>query len=464
MIVPKGIRHCIIHVGMHKTGTSSIQQSLMGFRDSDFVYADIDGRPNHTPALVSVFVESNGEYFLNVDRRNKNLGKRDVKVNTLRQLNRSILEVNGQTYIISGEGIAVFSKEELINMRNYLRIYFDKISIVAAIRSPASYMESAFQERSKKELSEFIKYREYMSFQKFDDVFGKDNVNFWKFNPIAYPNGCAVQDFCKRLGVNLPAERIVRVNESLSREAVSLLFTYRKFGDDLGARSMTGPQRKQLVESVASLGGNNKFHFSPDVIKPILEKNRSDIEWMEERLGESLYEELGEYRPGDVRDESDLLKPDPAIVSNLLSLLGDSAPKGVKGEAPEEVALLVHALRDDSANQEKKPRQKTTGLNRGKIVRAESGIVAGWAIGDDYENPVRVALLVNGEEVAQMLANKMRKGVMERGIHPSGCCGFVFRFNSKNRLKLSDKVKVVPVDDGCTIGSLFVEINTIGNK
>jgi nucleoid DNA-binding protein len=95
--------------------------------------------------------------------------------------------------------------------------------------------------------------------------------------------------------------------------------------------------------------GNDKLRFPPDVMRPILEENRADIDWMEARLGQSLHEELGEYRPGDVRNEADLLNPHPEVVSKLIALLGARAPVGVTGETPEQVVLLMHALRGPDA-------------------------------------------------------------------------------------------------------------------
>src|SRR5688500_14406154 len=102
--------------------------------------------------------------------------------------------------------------------------------------------------------------------------------------------------------------------------------------------------------------GRTKLRFSPDIMRPVLERNRADITWMEQRLGQSLSEELGEHQPGDIRDEQDLLRPDPAAVGRLLQLLGGTAPKGVKGKTPEEVALLVHAL-----SKERSPWRPTVG-------------------------------------------------------------------------------------------------------
>jgi hypothetical protein len=154
------------------------------------------------------------------------------------------------------------------------------------------------------------------------------------------------------VGVDFPADRVIRVNESISREAVALLYTFRKLGGGTQA-----PSRARVRRQVSALKevGATKFRFSPDLLRPVLDEHRADIEWMEARLGDSLDEELGEHEPGDVRDEWDLLRPDPTVVAQLRALLGDKAPAALKGETPEEVALLVGALLREHAR-EQRPR------------------------------------------------------------------------------------------------------------
>jgi len=142
-----------------------------------------------------------------------------------------------------------------------------------------------------------------------------------------------------------PGDQIVRVNEALSFESMKVLYTYRRLGADMGSMDMAPHSNRELVTRVAGLG-QRKFRFSPDAVMSVLDANRADIEWMEARLGESLSEEDGERQSHDVHDEVDLLKPDPLIVGKLLDLLGDSAPRGNTGGTPQEVAELVHALRN----------------------------------------------------------------------------------------------------------------------
>ncbi|MBU1623483.1 MAG: hypothetical protein KJ850_00385, partial [Gammaproteobacteria bacterium] len=341
---------CIIHIGMHKTGSTSIQNSLNGFADKHFMYANL-GPANHSLAMYSLFADQPEKHHIH--RANKwdaaTIQAYNKRVQS--QLERAIDEAHGRTLIISGEDIGVLPLLGLEKLRNFLLARFDEIEVVGYVRPPAGFITSGFQQKVISGTGKIVKVdleKEYRQFQnnfgKFDEVFGYEKVHLWKFDPKSFHEGCAVRDFCRRLGIKLPDARIVRVNESLTRIAVRLLYTYRKFGLDYGSASMKGPESMAIGAQLKAFD-NSKFRFSPDVVRPVLEQNRADIQWMEERLGQSLDEDLGEDQPGDVRDESDLLRPDPVAIGKLLALLGDRAPKGIKGETPEEVALLVHALR-----------------------------------------------------------------------------------------------------------------------
>lgn len=98
----------------------------------------------------------------------------------------------------------------------------------------------------------------------------------------------------------------------------------------------------------------------------------------------------------------------------------------------------------------KVPQGHQSGARKCKIIRAEPSIVSGWAIGANPVRPIEVALIVNDKEVSQALADKPRPGLKERGVHPTGLCGFVFRFKAGKSLKVGDRVhiKVVGADVG----------------
>jgi len=271
-------------------------------------------------------------------------------------LDQSIDSLRNRTLLISGEDISVLPPDSLVRLRDYLRARLSEITIVGYVRPPAAFISSGFQQRVQtgsvvqiNPEGEYRKYREY--FDPFDEIFGRENVHLWKFDPITFPGGCAVRDFCARLDIALPSKRIYRLNDSLSWQSIAMLYVYNKLRHKYGFSIMGGSEAQELGNRL-TICGADKFRFSMDVIRPVLEKNRADIQWMEHRLGHSLHEELGEHQLGDVRDESDLLRPDPALVSKLLELLRDAAPSGVRGDTIDEVVLLVHAFRQAISRQE----------------------------------------------------------------------------------------------------------------
>jgi hypothetical protein len=360
------MRRCILHVGMHKTGTSSIQHSLAGFADANFVfYSDHRGRTNHNGAIMEL-VGKPGSYDERRRRWNSRSGNKKALKSAAddvrRSLDDAIRSLGERALIISGEGMLLLPVDQLRELAAFLRSKgIEQIEAVAYVRPLAQYVTSiarAMRGGSLKRVNIQRRSSNYQKqFEKLDAVFGRGNVHLWKFDSGSFPDGCVVQDFCAKVGLNFPVERIVRVNESIPREAVALLYTYRRFGGESEAKSLSPVQRARLLERLGELG-ETKFRFSPDVLRPMLEHNRADIEWMERRLGESLHEELGEHQPGDVREEWDLLRPNPDVVAKLRDMLGNAAPAGVNGTTPEDVAMLVHALRE-KVESERVRRSKT---------------------------------------------------------------------------------------------------------
>lgn len=103
---------------------------------------------------------------------------------------------------------------------------------------------------------------------------------------------------------------------------------------------------------------------------------------------------------------------------------------------------FMRLVREQRAN---KSEQDTWTRQQARILRIEPRLVSGWAIGTDPAQPIRVALLVNGNEVAQDTADRLRKSLQVSGIHPTGKCGFVFRFKPGKALRAGDRVSITPV-------------------
>jgi len=292
-------RKCIVHIGMHKTGSTSIQRTLYDGPIHNGQYCKASSLANHGSLLRSIFMLNNSN-----------------KKHMYRALSGLIKDIGqtNDTYVLSAEGLAsgLYTLEVLHQLKEILLIHFNEIIIIGYVRSPKAFMESAFQERLKGGMAKlnfktlYPHYRKRL--EKFDKVFGKENVKLFKFDNSSLFNRCVVQDFCKCAGISVPVENIKRENESLSYAAISLLYTYRLYASyDNNARVH---RDGQLIKSLISLNGP-KLRFASDVINPVISNNTNDIAWIENRLGQIIIESTVDDSSVLVHSDEDLLQYHP---------------------------------------------------------------------------------------------------------------------------------------------------------
>ena len=176
----------ILHVGMPQTGSSSIQETLFswgGFKE--FHYADL-GMANHGEVITSLFEQ---DRF--AKRGHRLLGRSSQEIEHFNQqaLSRleKVCEAKGQP-IISGEDIWHLSEQGLEKVRDFFINHFDHIEVISYVKPPSSFMVTSFQEGVKKNSlarlrleSHYPHYQE--KFEKFDRVFGQQNVTLRLFDP-----------------------------------------------------------------------------------------------------------------------------------------------------------------------------------------------------------------------------------------------------------------------------------------
>jgi hypothetical protein len=341
-------RQCIVHIGMHKTGSTSIQHSL--FRNTSLtgaVYIDLDVA-NASGRLATLFSEEPGQ---TLHARLHGLSNDEV---SSRQRRLSVLlsqqfDVDADRFILSGEAISRFAPSEVERLFNFLRTRVDSVEVVGYVRGAAGFMQSALQQRVKgspaKHLTLANLYPRYRSmFEKFDQIVGRERVQLWPFEPRQFPEQCVVRDFCQRLQLSLDEATIVRVNESLSRQATVLMYLYRMFAPVLPPGPGTVTAEKNLVMRLADLAGGG-VRLSPKTLRPIFDRHRNDLDWMAARLGVSV-SALGEALPDDVGTEADLLQVAPQTLAWLSEQLGEPS---LADASPEQIGAAMGRLRDKPA-------------------------------------------------------------------------------------------------------------------
>jgi hypothetical protein len=341
---------CIVHFGMHKTGSSSIQQSLYrNLVDTQFRYIDL-GSANASKPLSTAFMTDPARYHAHLKRGTSASKLLQLKHGILGQLQTELKQAGPRQAIISGEDIRFLSITELQDLYTMLRCDGRRrVQAVGYIRAPKGFAESAFQQRIKVGLNRMTNLSrlipDYTEFQKFDQVFGRENISFWKFDPISFVAGDVVLDFCARLGIQFPQEKTLRVNEGLSLPALKLLYAYRKFGPGYGVGPNVISENKKLIQEISILKGI-KLRFHSSFIRSILDSKREDIAWMEQRMGASLDEDLTKDDDIGISCEEDLLRLEPETTLWLANRLGPEYENRWHAKmTAQEVAVWMHQLR-----------------------------------------------------------------------------------------------------------------------
>lgn len=339
----------IIHFGMHKTGSSSIQEFLFRhLADPRFRYIDL-GAANSSGKIATAFMEEPHTYHAHQKRGRSMQEVSWLRDQTIARLRAELERARGRTAILSGEFVPYLRDQELAALSDFVSSFGYSVHAVGYVRAPKAYMQSAFQQRVKEGkdvLNPWGLYPDYRErFHRLEDVFGKDHVRFWYFDPKSFPSGCVVQDFCRRLGIEFSGENVVRVNDALSLPALSLLYTYRRFGPGYGVGPTAVRENNRLIERLRALPGA-KLRFHSSLVAPVINANRADLAWMETRLGVPLVEDLVIDDEHAVRSEDDLLTCSPETLNWLGRQLGAEPEKHWHPRmTPNEVASRMHKLR-----------------------------------------------------------------------------------------------------------------------
>ena len=131
--------------------------------------------------------------------------------------------------IISGEGIFGFSEKALGDLHSFITAHDYETKVVCYVRGSQSLALSAAQQRIRGGASE-IKLSKGNGLQQKLTLFEKifDELIVKPFEREQLHDGCAVQDFCKTIGLSLGQQKVKRVNESLAADALRIMFHFNK--------------------------------------------------------------------------------------------------------------------------------------------------------------------------------------------------------------------------------------------
>lgn len=343
------MRECILHAGISKTGTTSIQESLfLHLSDERFRYVSL-GHGHANTLLKSCFGRPEDDWVARRSGASRSrLLARGVahRLRFERALHRA--RARGATPILSAEGAWLHPRSTLEAVRDFLAARGFEARVVLYLRPIEAWLESAFQQNVKWGLGSFdvAEIRESSpgmprhAFARrlavFEDVFGRPNLTLRRFAAGDLLEGCVVRDFCALLGIDFDPRRVVRANESLGLDAVRFLFAYNRYA------SSRLPASNRLVERMArtfeGLPGA-RFRVCREVFAPLGAEIRHETAEIRRNYGIDLAEDPGGLVDGPcIREAADLARFSRPSLDWLARAAGTTAIREGEGE---ETARLV---------------------------------------------------------------------------------------------------------------------------
>lgn len=180
------MKQVILHIGMHKTGTTSIQNSLVGV-EQDGIRTARFKEANHSVPMYTMFSEDRYNYHIW-----KNRGFTADKIDDLKddyfkileeELEKELSDSNASKLIISGEDLSILNETEQESLCDFFTSKGFSVKIIYVVRDPVAWAISANQQRAKiggKKLTKINpEYRARL--QGFINGCGVENVSVYKF-------------------------------------------------------------------------------------------------------------------------------------------------------------------------------------------------------------------------------------------------------------------------------------------
>lgn len=285
------LRPAIVHVGMHKTGTSAIQSALAAATDlGRYAYPDL-GDLNHSLPLHQMYADAPAAH---PQLRRQGVGEEDarrtgaaLRASLAQQLQRLPSDV---VPIFSAEYLSICTDDVLRNFQAALVERGYEWSVKAYVRSPAAFISSQFQQRLTAGAGDFDVERCYPRYrarlERFEVGFGRACIEYWPYDMPPRTEPDVVVDFAQRVGCRLaPPVRARPRNAALSLEAVGLLYAYRRHAAQAGQKAFA--EDNLFGRALAGVRGS-RFALAPALVDPVLHRQQRDINWMSERMGWDL--------------------------------------------------------------------------------------------------------------------------------------------------------------------------------
>lgn len=276
--------HCILHVGIHKTGSSAIQQRLADYDDGRIFYANM-GDPNHSYLLYTAFSPRYMEYWFWKARGLDRSAIIDKRKQALALFERELSKEERDCVIFSGEDISLIEEEGLKALIEMINAYCEQKTVIAYVRDPLEFAASNFQQQvlgglanSSPSITPSFRFR----FERLSNIVNKQNIILRDFSREGLKDGDVVYDFAELAGLDRTRFKPLVVGESMSSDALKWIFLFNNTcpvhsGDDFLFKA-----RNRFNRAVVAL-----YQDSERIPKEVFLNcaDYSEVDWLAENFG-----------------------------------------------------------------------------------------------------------------------------------------------------------------------------------
>ncbi|AWB49121.1 hypothetical protein HYN69_11945 [Gemmobacter aquarius] len=273
--------HILLHIGMHKTGTTALQHALHDYDDGQIRYARL-GHSNHSIPVVTCFASEPHRYHVwkRIGATRQEVAR---KVAFCRERLESELALPRKRLLFVGEEISLLPTAAVTALSATLHRSGAEISVLAYLRDPLGYVTSAFQQQVRGGQACYTLPRPYyrQRFEKFTAIFGRNAVSFRAYAPERTAGWSIISDYSGAAGLPPRALADCRSNPSLPLDAVRLLHLFNRTNPQIG--SETGLAARSALISYLAACFTTRFTIDPGIVAAVVDAD--ELAWVEDTTG-----------------------------------------------------------------------------------------------------------------------------------------------------------------------------------
>lgn len=350
LIKNKTVKKVIIHLGLHKTGTTSIQHALLAntslLAKYDISYPKFNmGNgvlANHSWPLLSLFLNKPLEYHLNkshlIDQSKLEKNNKNTQLELKKCLEKSSI------LLLSGEGLSLLKNEELTKLKSFLdSLTNNKIEFEFHYftRSTVNFISSIIQERLKggtrediiiKDLVNSAPQNNYRNLNLLKDVFPCANITEHNFEKSCeHPGGPESYFIENILNIDTVTETLNKTkpqNSSLSIQSYELIKIYLEQSKDEKFPPINNTTHKKNLSLLAKIKGK-KFVIHNRIQQKIIKEainEKTNKSW------ETFFDSIIKVDNQDIWSDADL--------ENIKKIITELDPLGKK--------IIINYFRDEA--------------------------------------------------------------------------------------------------------------------